>query len=234
MAFSPDCTKVASTHGDHRIHVCEVATGKLAHTLEGHPRTPWCLAFHPSSNHILASGCLAGQVRVWDLRGGSEVWHSPEGTVISSLAFHPLESLLAIATANRVVLWDWRKGLALATCKTASEREKVRFVQFCAPRGDLLVTGITNVDPGAPGTSGPPLLDPVLGDASAGAACARCGGRHWGESGAQHQRSACVLVRTLRSVASAVGTPAAGVAFTGARGGATAGTQLCSRSHQLL
>ncbi|XP_075743543.1 activating molecule in BECN1-regulated autophagy protein 1 isoform X1 [Rhipicephalus microplus] len=163
MAFSPDCTKVASTHGDHRIHVCEVATGKLAHTLEGHPRTPWCLAFHPSSNHILASGCLAGQVRVWDLRGGSEVWHSPEGTVISSLAFHPLESLLAIATANRVVLWDWRKGLALATCKTASEREKVRFVQFCAPRGDLLVTGITNVDPGAPGTSGPPLLDPVLG-----------------------------------------------------------------------
>ncbi|KAH8010091.1 hypothetical protein HPB51_024766 [Rhipicephalus microplus] len=39
----------------------------------------------------------------------------------------------------------------------------VRFVQFCAPRGDLLVTGITNVDPGAPGTSGPPLLDPVLG-----------------------------------------------------------------------
>ncbi|XP_037509981.2 activating molecule in BECN1-regulated autophagy protein 1A-like isoform X1 [Rhipicephalus sanguineus] len=179
MAFSPDCTKVASTHGDHRIHVCEVATGKLAHTLEGHPRTPWCLAFHPSSNHILASGCLAGQVRVWDLRvsghcssaaslashsqGGSEVWSSREGTVISSLAFHPLEPLLAIATANRVVLWDWRKGQALATCKTGSEREKVRFVQFCSPRGDSLVTGITNVDPGAPGGSGPRVLDPLLG-----------------------------------------------------------------------
>ncbi|XP_070388486.1 activating molecule in BECN1-regulated autophagy protein 1-like isoform X1 [Dermacentor albipictus] len=177
MAFSPDCTKVASTHGDHRIHVCEVATGKLAHTLEGHPRTPWCLAFHPTSNHILASGCLAGQVRVWDLRvsghcsstalpscqGGSEVWSSREGTVISSLAFHPLEPLLAIATANRVVLWDWRRGQALATCKTASEREKVRFVQFCAPRGDSLVTGITNVDPGAPGSSGPRVLDPLLG-----------------------------------------------------------------------
>ncbi|KAH6937917.1 hypothetical protein HPB50_005241 [Hyalomma asiaticum] len=163
MAFSPDCTKVASTHGDHRIHVCEVATGKLAHTLEGHPRTPWCLAFHPSSNHILASGCLAGQVRVWDLRGGSEVWSSREGTVISSLAFHPLEPLLAIATANRVVLWDWRKGQALATCKTASEREKVRFVQFCAPRGDSLVTGITNVDPSAPGVNGPRVLDPLLG-----------------------------------------------------------------------
>lgn len=160
MVFSPDCTKVASTHGDHRIHVCEVSTGRLAHTLEGHPRTPWCLAFHPSSNHILASGCLAGQVRVWDLRGGSEVWSSREGTVISSLAFHPLEPLLAIATANRVVLWHWRKGHAVATCKTASQREKVRFVQFCSPRGDSLVTGITNnsVEPGSPR-----VLDPLLG-----------------------------------------------------------------------
>ncbi|CAN8021882.1 unnamed protein product [Ixodes persulcatus] len=167
MAFSPDCTKVASTHGDHRIHVCEVSTGKLAHTLEGHPRTPWCLAFHPTSNHILASGCLAGQVRVWDLRGGSEVWTSPQGTVISSLAFHPWEPLLAIASANRVVLWHWRKGRALATCKTASEREKVRFVQFSGGRS--LVTGITNLDPSSlAGLSGalhlerPPLLGPRL------------------------------------------------------------------------
>ncbi|XP_077542036.1 activating molecule in BECN1-regulated autophagy protein 1-like isoform X1 [Haemaphysalis longicornis] len=162
MVFSPDCTRVASTHGDHRIHVCEVSSGRLAHTLEGHPRTPWCLAFHPTCNHILASGCLAGQVRVWDLRGGSEVWRSREGTVISSLAFHPLEPLLAIATANRVVLWHWRRGAALATCKTASQREKVRFVQFCSgPRGDSLVTGITNVE-GGPSAS-PRVLDPLLG-----------------------------------------------------------------------
>ncbi|CAN7997454.1 unnamed protein product [Ixodes hexagonus] len=166
MAFSPDCTKVASTHGDHRIHVCEVSTGKLAHTLEGHPRTPWCLAFHPTSNHILASGCLAGQVRVWDLRGGSEVWTSPQGTVISSLAFHPWEPLLAIASANRVVLWHWRKGRALATCKTASDREKVRFVQFSG--GTSLVTGITNLDPSSSslaGMSGALQLDrpPMLG-----------------------------------------------------------------------
>ncbi|XP_064456475.1 activating molecule in BECN1-regulated autophagy protein 1-like isoform X2 [Ornithodoros turicata] len=145
MAFSPDCTKVASTHGDHRIYVCEVSTGQLAHTLEGHPRTPWCLAFHPSSNYILASGCLGGEVRVWDLRGGSEVWTSPQNSVISSLAFHPTEPLLAIATGNGVHLWDWRRGRPLATCRTASEREKVRFVQFCPPCGDSLVTGITNV-----------------------------------------------------------------------------------------
>lgn len=43
-------------------------TGKNIKTLSGHPRTPWCIAFHPSSSEILASGCLGGQVRVWDLK----------------------------------------------------------------------------------------------------------------------------------------------------------------------
>jgi WD40 repeat protein len=60
-------TKVASTHGNHNIHVTDLNTGKNVNTLSGHPRTPWCIAFHPSSNQILASGCLGGQVRVWDL-----------------------------------------------------------------------------------------------------------------------------------------------------------------------
>jgi len=60
-------TKVASTHGDHSIQVTDLASGKLVRTLTGHPRTPWSLAFHPSSSHILASGCLGGQVRIWDL-----------------------------------------------------------------------------------------------------------------------------------------------------------------------
>lgn len=59
--------RIASTHGDHTVRVTEIATGKCTHVLHGHPRTPWCLAFHPSSNDILASGCLGGEVRIWDL-----------------------------------------------------------------------------------------------------------------------------------------------------------------------
>ncbi|KAG8267151.1 Activating molecule in BN1-regulated autophagy protein, variant 2 [Homalodisca vitripennis] len=67
MVFSPDGKKVASTHGNHNVYVTDLTSGKNIKTLTGHPRTPWCIAFHPSSNHILASGCLGGQVRVWDL-----------------------------------------------------------------------------------------------------------------------------------------------------------------------
>lgn len=61
-------TKMASTHGDHTVRVTDIVTGKCTHILTGHPRTPWCVAFHPGSNDILASGCLGGEVRIWDLR----------------------------------------------------------------------------------------------------------------------------------------------------------------------
>ncbi|XP_076339584.1 activating molecule in BECN1-regulated autophagy protein 1-like [Tachypleus tridentatus] len=148
-AFSPDgiqnCrTKVASTHGDHKIYLCDVKTGRLLHVLEGHPRTPWCLAFHPSSNEILASGCLGGEVRVWDLHGGSEVWVADQNTVITSLAFHPLDRVLVIATFNKIHFWDWSRPVPFATCITSSDREKVRFVKF-NPLGTKLITGISNL-----------------------------------------------------------------------------------------
>jgi activating molecule in BECN1-regulated autophagy protein 1 len=61
-------SRIASTHGDHTIRVTDVRSGKCTHVLPGHSRTPWCIAFHPSNNELLASGCLAGEVRIWDLQ----------------------------------------------------------------------------------------------------------------------------------------------------------------------
>ena len=66
IAFSPDSRTVASTHGDHTVKISCCHTGKLIRTLEGHPRTPWTVKFHPSNSRIVASGCLGFQVRVWD------------------------------------------------------------------------------------------------------------------------------------------------------------------------
>ena len=60
-------TKMASSHGDHTVRVVDCKTFKCVRTLKGHPRTPWCITFHPSSDQLLASGCLGGQVRVWNL-----------------------------------------------------------------------------------------------------------------------------------------------------------------------
>ena len=145
MTFSPDAQRVASTHGDHRIYICDLNTGKLLDTLEGHPKTPWCLAWHPSNRDILASGCLAGEVRVWDLKTKAcEFWTSENNTIITSIDFHPKERVLVIATANDLLFWDWNESEPFAKTTTAHDREKVKFVVFDSS-GTKLITGISNL-----------------------------------------------------------------------------------------
>ncbi|XP_043603441.1 activating molecule in BECN1-regulated autophagy protein 1-like isoform X4 [Bombus pyrosoma] len=143
MVFSPDGTKIASAHGNHSVYITDVATRKNIKILSGHPRTPWCIAFHPSSSYILASGCLGGQVRVWDLRDDSKVWNVESQTVIASLAFHPSEKLLVIATNNEIHFWDWSRPEPFAVISTKTSIEKVRYVAF-DNLGKKLITGIGN------------------------------------------------------------------------------------------
>lgn len=62
-------------------------------------------------------------------QGGSEVWNAESETVIASLAFHPSERLLVIATYNEIHFWDWSKPQPYAFAITRSEKEKVRSVE---------------------------------------------------------------------------------------------------------
>ncbi|XP_061385715.1 activating molecule in BECN1-regulated autophagy protein 1-like [Danaus plexippus] len=143
MVFSPDGTKVASTHGNHNVYVSELASGKHVRILKGHPRTPWCIAFHPSHPQLIGSGCLAGQVRVWDISsGGSEVWNVRNETVIASIAFHPRVQLLVIATYNELYFWDWSQPAPMTKVSTNNINEKVRYVAFDS-LGYKLITGIS-------------------------------------------------------------------------------------------
>ncbi|KAK6294766.1 hypothetical protein J4Q44_G00355960 [Coregonus suidteri] len=143
LAFSPDRTLMASTHVNHNIYITEVKTGKCVHSLLGHRRTPWCLTFHPTIPGLVASGCLDGEVRIWDLHGGSESWFTESNAAIASLAFHPTAQLLLIATNNEVHFWDWSRREPFALVKTASETERVRLVRF-DPLGHYLLTAIVN------------------------------------------------------------------------------------------
>ena len=74
LSFSPDGRTLASTHGDHTVKITCVHSGKLLRTLEGHPRTPWTVKYHPSNSRIVASGCLGYQVRIWDWDYRVESW----------------------------------------------------------------------------------------------------------------------------------------------------------------
>ncbi|XP_041493443.1 activating molecule in BECN1-regulated autophagy protein 1 isoform X3 [Microtus oregoni] len=143
LAFSPDRTLLASTHVNHNIYITEVKTGKCVHSLIGHRRTPWCVTFHPTISGLIASGCLDGEVRIWDLHGGSESWFTDSNNAIASLAFHPTAQLLLIATANEIHFWDWSRREPFAVVKTASEMERVRLVRF-DPLGHYLLTATVN------------------------------------------------------------------------------------------
>uniref|UniRef100_A0AAY4EJF0 Activating molecule in BECN1-regulated autophagy protein 1 n=1 Tax=Denticeps clupeoides TaxID=299321 RepID=A0AAY4EJF0_9TELE len=134
---------MASTHVNHNIYITEVRTGKCLHSLVGHRRTPWCVTFHPTIPGLVASGCLDGEVRIWDLHGGSESWFTESDVAIASLAFHPTAQLLLIATNNEIHFWDWSRPEPFAVVKTASETERVRLVRF-DPLGHNLLTAIVN------------------------------------------------------------------------------------------
>eukprot|EP00736_Rhodelphis_marinus_P014537 Rmarinus@m.1193 len=138
VAFSQDGTLMASSHGDHNVNVMEYPSCRLKKKLVGHARTPWSVKFHPKSNTILASACLAGEVRLWNLRTGEPIVSSNCKRPISCICFHPSQNILAIATGTNVYLWHFETGVAPAMFLQL--RHPVYMVKF-DPSGSCVLTG---------------------------------------------------------------------------------------------
>jgi activator-of-BECN1-regulated-autophagy protein 1 len=105
VSFSPDATTMASTHGDHTVKITCCNSGLLLQSLEGHPRTPWTVKYHPTRSEILASGCLGHQVRIWDWKKKLCIHMVRLEFAIISLSFHPSGQVLAIANGTRLHFW---------------------------------------------------------------------------------------------------------------------------------
>ena len=105
IAFCPDGTTMASTHGDRTVKITCCSTGRLLQSLEGHPRTPWTVKYHPTDPFRLASGCLGHQVRLWNWQSKLCLQMIRLEFAIISLAFHPSGTLLAIANGTRLHFW---------------------------------------------------------------------------------------------------------------------------------
>ena len=52
----------------------------------------------------------------------------PDKAVIASLAFHPTDHVLLIATSNKLLFWSWDQPEPFACVQTASVEEKVRYM----------------------------------------------------------------------------------------------------------
>jgi WD40 repeat protein len=70
---SPDGRLEARVSGDTIIRLCEVATGREVHCLQGHTAAVNTLAFSPDGS-LLVSGGDDKTVRAWDTATGQLLW----------------------------------------------------------------------------------------------------------------------------------------------------------------
>lgn len=109
IAFSHDGSLFASTHGDHTVKVFEYPSGKQVACLDGHPRTPWTVRFHPTDNRFIASGCLGYDCRIWDVSKATCIRRHTFRNSISCVSFSPDGDLLAVTSGRQLLLWDYWK-----------------------------------------------------------------------------------------------------------------------------
>jgi len=111
-AFSPDGQFLASTHGDHTVKIICCRTGECLNVLPGHRRTPWVVTFHPRTSHILASGSLDHEVRIWNAKSSDCMATYEFQRPIASLAFHALGDIIGIASGHQLYIWDYSRSAA--------------------------------------------------------------------------------------------------------------------------
>ena len=109
VAYSPDGSTLASTHGDHTVKLTDCESGRRVRALEGHGRTPWVVRFHPTNSDVLASGSLDNTVIVWDRASGGAVARWDFGKSIASLAFYHEGDILCVTAGHKLYAWKYKK-----------------------------------------------------------------------------------------------------------------------------
>uniref|UniRef100_A0A0X3NXJ5 Uncharacterized protein n=1 Tax=Schistocephalus solidus TaxID=70667 RepID=A0A0X3NXJ5_SCHSO len=160
LRLNNDSKLIAAAHANRTVAIYSASSGSLLGTCEGHERSPWTLAFHPSNSTLLASGCLGGSIRLWSLQrlihshekcqeiasepprlAATRMWK--QAGAIASLAFHPQHPILIVAWTQEVVFYDWVSGRTLSVWKFVSDHSRVRWVNL-SPDGSLLYTATAN------------------------------------------------------------------------------------------
>ena len=87
--------------------------------MQGHTQPVLALAFS-RDGHWLASGDLAGVVRLWDVSkrtAWTTLKTSEEEVTVTAVSFAPNSRTLAVAVGRTVQLWDVATGRLLATLR---------------------------------------------------------------------------------------------------------------------
>jgi WD40 repeat protein/serine/threonine protein kinase len=104
VSVSPDGQSVAAATQDRTVYLADLRTGHLR-ALRGHRDQVFAVAHSPDGRWI-ASGSLAGEVRVWD-RGGQVRHRLEAGTPVRALSFGPRgRRLCAGGNDGKVRVWE--------------------------------------------------------------------------------------------------------------------------------
>jgi RNA polymerase sigma factor (sigma-70 family) len=149
-AVAPDGKTLAAGYNHLGIvHVWNVATGQLRHTLKlGDGRGVMCLAFSPDANTLTCGDRLLrydevelpSHIHVWDAITGKKLAELPAGKfAVDSLSFSPDGQLLASTGTfdKAVALWDLAAGKAIFKLPCASGQGVAAF----SPDGKTLAWG---------------------------------------------------------------------------------------------
>jgi WD40 repeat protein len=145
VAFSPDGKIVAIGATDHRLYLCDAASGDEVGRLSGHHWYPWNLAFAPDGKILYSSG-WDGTIRRWDVAARKQL-PPPVGVRASGVVAASSEGqTLAYGDDTRIVHvvnakdGAGRRTLELPGCSFS----KLAF----SPDGTRLAAGGTGTAPG--------------------------------------------------------------------------------------
>ena len=134
LAFSPDGLLLASCGGDQKIHIWEVATGRLCQTLYGHSGPLNAVVFSPDGQHLFSGGDDRTIV-LWNLADGRllRTLHGHKDLVLT-LAINQSGERLASSSSDRTIrLWDMQTT------------ECIQILRADGPYMGMNITGITGV-----------------------------------------------------------------------------------------
>eukprot|EP01147_Barroeca_monosierra_P006561 gene6561-7513_t len=117
IACHEDNVIVATGGVDGSICLCNIKTGKVIMRLPGHDDTIEALEFSNSQPTMLASGCIGGNVQIYNLSTKLQISSMRHEAAIVKLQWHPRLPVLYSCSADTTLsIWDTRDGSQLHTC----------------------------------------------------------------------------------------------------------------------
>jgi WD40 repeat protein len=151
VRFSPDSKVLASIdHGDHTLHVWDVATQKELFHFKPKPRVCWCLAFSRDSRVLAVTG-YEPEVVFLEVPSGKELPKMPEAELAKK---QPLGSyaLLLSPDGKRLILADhygkvyvWQRDTGRLVKEWQAHQSRVSRLALSANGKVLLTRGASTV-----------------------------------------------------------------------------------------